>query len=207
MACCLTAPSHNMNQCWLISEVTWPGRNSREIPQPSITEINLQILYLTFHSNLPGANELRSRSHKESSMGMCEWWPRGGGEQWGLCGKVWIHDGLVGHQEWRLLLWCHRLETGGGGLSRGCQHHLWLSGRRGCGGHLRGRLWEIVLTRFGGTLTSGSQWTRVTVWQHLISIDIMELFNVTGIVACPQYFINVLPGGVVTAVGFPDQMD
>ena len=46
MACCLTAPSHYLNQCW-------------EIPQPSITKIHLKMTYLKCHSNFPGANELR----------------------------------------------------------------------------------------------------------------------------------------------------
>ena len=32
---------------------------SQEIPQPSITKIHLKITYLNFHSNFPGANELK----------------------------------------------------------------------------------------------------------------------------------------------------
>ena len=31
---------------------------SHDIPQPSITELSLQITYVNFHSNHPGANEL-----------------------------------------------------------------------------------------------------------------------------------------------------
>ena len=30
---------------------------SLEVPQPSVTEICLKIMYLNFHSNFPGANE------------------------------------------------------------------------------------------------------------------------------------------------------
>ena len=41
MACCLTAPSHYLNQCWFIIN---------EVPA-----------YLKFHSNRSGANELRER--------------------------------------------------------------------------------------------------------------------------------------------------
>ena len=44
MACCLTAPSHYLNQCWLIiSEVQWHSYqgNFTRIPQPSITKIRL----------------------------------------------------------------------------------------------------------------------------------------------------------------------
>ena len=57
MACCLTAPSHYLNQCWLIiSKVQWhPSEsNSQDIPQPSVTEINLKITYLKFCSKLIG---------------------------------------------------------------------------------------------------------------------------------------------------------
>ena len=40
MACCLMAPSHYLNQCWLIiSKVQW--HPYQEIPQPSVTEITL----------------------------------------------------------------------------------------------------------------------------------------------------------------------
>ena len=61
MACCLMAPSHYLNHCWLIiSEVSviHIRATSREMPQPSVTKICLKITYLKFHSNFPGANEL-----------------------------------------------------------------------------------------------------------------------------------------------------
>ena len=32
------------------------------MPQPSITKICLKIIYLKFHSNFPGANELRTKN-------------------------------------------------------------------------------------------------------------------------------------------------
>ena len=62
MACCLTAPSHYLNQCWLIiSEIQWNIRAiSQEMPQPPITTIHLKIACLKFHPNFPGANELSS---------------------------------------------------------------------------------------------------------------------------------------------------
>ena len=45
MACCLMAPSHYLNQCWLlISKVQW--------------QITMKITYLKFISYMPGANEL-----------------------------------------------------------------------------------------------------------------------------------------------------
>ena len=62
MACCLMAPSHYLNQFWLIiSKVEWHHlrASSQEIRQPSITEIICKIKYLKFNSNFPGANELR----------------------------------------------------------------------------------------------------------------------------------------------------
>ena len=56
MACCLTAPSHYLNQCWLnISKVQWHPSESNFT---RVTEISLKITYLKFHSNLPGVNEL-----------------------------------------------------------------------------------------------------------------------------------------------------
>ena len=48
MACCLMAPSHYLNQCWLPSD----------IHIRAISKICLKITYLKFHSNFPGANEL-----------------------------------------------------------------------------------------------------------------------------------------------------
>ena len=58
MACCLTAPSHYLNHCWLIiSKVQWHSI-SQEMPQPLITEICSKITCLKCHSNFPGANEL-----------------------------------------------------------------------------------------------------------------------------------------------------
>ena len=62
MACCLMAPSHYLNQCWLnTSKTEWHSSraSSQQIPQPSITEITCKIKYLKFHSNFPGANELK----------------------------------------------------------------------------------------------------------------------------------------------------
>ena len=61
MACCLTAPSHYLNQCWLtISKVEWhssKGKFTRDT-LAIITEIIWKIKYLKWHSNFPGTNEL-----------------------------------------------------------------------------------------------------------------------------------------------------
>ena len=57
----LTAPSHYLNQCWvIISAVQWysSGAISQEITQLSITEMYLKITYLKFRSKLPGPNVL-----------------------------------------------------------------------------------------------------------------------------------------------------
>ena len=45
----------NTGAWYLRPRQTW----TQEIPQPSITKINLKITYLKFHWNLPVANELR----------------------------------------------------------------------------------------------------------------------------------------------------
>ena len=61
MACCLTAPSHYLNQCWLITLVQWcssEGNFALDISQPSVTKINLKIIFIRLYWNLPGANEL-----------------------------------------------------------------------------------------------------------------------------------------------------
>ena len=63
MACCLTAPSHYLNQCWLsISKVQWhssEGSFTRERPQPLTIKISLKITHVKFTSNIPGVSELR----------------------------------------------------------------------------------------------------------------------------------------------------
>ena len=55
VACCLTAPSHYLNQCWfIISKVLW---HSSEFPK-----VSLKITFLKLNWNLPGANELMTWS-------------------------------------------------------------------------------------------------------------------------------------------------
>ena len=58
MACCLTAPSHYLNQCWLIiSMVQWHLSESdfTRDAQPSITKISMKITCLCFNSSPPSA--------------------------------------------------------------------------------------------------------------------------------------------------------
>ena len=66
MAWCLTAPSHYLNQIDL-SSVRSSGIHLsailQGIPQPPVTKIRLNNTYVTFCSNLPGANELSSKSY------------------------------------------------------------------------------------------------------------------------------------------------
>ena len=60
MACCLTALSHYLSQCWLItSKVHWQSfeGNFKKIPQPPFTKISLEMTYLKLNWNIPGANE------------------------------------------------------------------------------------------------------------------------------------------------------
>ena len=61
MACCLTAPSHYLNQCWLIiSEVPWHSSQGIIIRRCKIpvNEMRLKIAVLKWHPGLPGSNEL-----------------------------------------------------------------------------------------------------------------------------------------------------
>ena len=61
MACCLTAPSHYLNQCWLtISMVHWHSCESSFTRDTSAIDHKnqLKITHLKFTLNLPGANEL-----------------------------------------------------------------------------------------------------------------------------------------------------
>ena len=69
MACCLTVPSHFLNQCWLIiSKVEWNSSKGKFTKDNSV--INhwnyLEVKYLKFHSNFPGANELNGPSFAHS---------------------------------------------------------------------------------------------------------------------------------------------
>ena len=67
MACCLTASSYYLNQCWLFnSETQWQSlqKFSQEIPQPPTLKICLEITYSKLYSNLPKAIELK-KMHKD----------------------------------------------------------------------------------------------------------------------------------------------
>ena len=57
MACCLTAPCHYLNPCWLV--INWVQWHSSEgnFSQPPITKISLKITYLKFHKVFPGVIE------------------------------------------------------------------------------------------------------------------------------------------------------
>ena len=62
MVCCLTAPSHYLNQCWLIITKVQGYLAEGNFPRDtlsSITTIGLKINYLKFHIHLPGTNELK----------------------------------------------------------------------------------------------------------------------------------------------------
>ena len=61
MACCLTAPSHYLNQCWLIiSKVLWHSTDGIIIRRfEDISKTRAKISLLKLHPDLPGANELR----------------------------------------------------------------------------------------------------------------------------------------------------
>ena len=59
MACCLTAPSHYQNKCWLIinHQITI-SQNIPQQAQPSIAQIILKVNYPKLHSNLQETSEL-----------------------------------------------------------------------------------------------------------------------------------------------------
>ena len=60
MVCCLTAPSHCMNQCWrLISEVLWhsPENNFTSCTKVAILKMSWKLLKLL--ANLQGSSELK----------------------------------------------------------------------------------------------------------------------------------------------------
>ena len=64
MACCLTALSHYLNQCWLIISKVWhssEGNFIRDIPQPPFIKVSLKITYLKLNWNLPGANNRKCK--------------------------------------------------------------------------------------------------------------------------------------------------
>ena len=65
MDCCLTAPTHYLNQCWLIiSEVQWHSYSGNFTTDAStINHYNLfKSTCLKFQSNFPGTNELSFQS-------------------------------------------------------------------------------------------------------------------------------------------------
>ena len=71
-ACCLTAPSLYLNQCWLIiGEVPW---HSRALPLDDvkipINKTRLKIAVLKWHPGLPGANELMLKSFRIANKGL-----------------------------------------------------------------------------------------------------------------------------------------
>ena len=67
MTCCLTAPSHYLNQCWLnICQVLWHYLReiSQEIFRISIPDIILKITNTRLWPHLPGANEFWTFGNK-----------------------------------------------------------------------------------------------------------------------------------------------
>ena len=60
MACCLTAPSHYLNQCsHIIKGILWLSSESNFTSAPvSINQISLKITLLRLEPHLPGTNEL-----------------------------------------------------------------------------------------------------------------------------------------------------
>ena len=92
MACCLTAPNHCLNHCWLlISQVLWHSPESNFTVNAQVWLlvyiISLRIILLKLLPHLPGANELNhSLNHQwrfnqntvrkiNFKMFYAKWWP------------------------------------------------------------------------------------------------------------------------------------
>ena len=66
MACCLTTPSHYLNQIWLIiSRILWPSSQGNGIAHTPVknTIVHLKITHSKSNPYLPGANELTPLAH------------------------------------------------------------------------------------------------------------------------------------------------
>ena len=70
MACCLMAPSHYLNQCWLIF-ILVPWHSSEDIIikdlRIPINKKRLKIAHLKLNPDLPGANELMARCNQTTN--------------------------------------------------------------------------------------------------------------------------------------------
>ena len=73
MACCLMAPSHYLNRCWLVIKgVLWhlPECNFKS----HITNVSRLHLFLKLLAILPGANELTQGSHINDRQENMSYW-------------------------------------------------------------------------------------------------------------------------------------
>ena len=66
MACCLTASSHNLNQCWLISKgVLWYSHESiiwQQVLMNLICNMCMEIILFELLQHFPGANEINGHN-------------------------------------------------------------------------------------------------------------------------------------------------
>ena len=69
-------PSHWQHQAITWTNIDWSlvkssdshiRAISKEMLQPAIAKMGLKITYIKFHSNFPGANELKSENHSEAT--------------------------------------------------------------------------------------------------------------------------------------------
>ena len=72
MACCLTAPSHDLNQCWLLIGEVFGIRMkiiSHWVPKILFCIMSLKIILLNSLSQLPAANDLNhNKSHQNMNI-------------------------------------------------------------------------------------------------------------------------------------------
>ena len=139
MACCLKAPSHYFNQCWLIiSKVQWhssEGNFTRD--SPSVIKISMKITCLTFPSNLLVANEHDELTPKEDQN---------------------IHITLIAHSHYHS---CWMLMVRQASSRAVCRHDYWPCSLPGIFG-FQLQKWEKT------EITNVCCFWLLLIWEHLL---------------------------------------
>ena len=73
MACCLVAPSHNLNQCWLENLCIHPRPVSLEFMRYTCRNLHLKIIFPKIFLFLPGANDLSPNRWGLMMYAMHDW--------------------------------------------------------------------------------------------------------------------------------------
>ena len=94
VACCLMAPSHYLNQCWLSyywGSVAFTWEISRWVPKLLFFELNLKIILLKLLPHLPGANELSEGFIAQLCLSCTKPVPAGTMQHWYHPTGKWLH--------------------------------------------------------------------------------------------------------------------